>query len=66
VPPAFEPRDEIPDADITWNAGAGLYDLPAYVTKEGAPPSGDSGGAGGAGGGGAGGEGGGGHGGNLP
>ena len=54
VPPAFEPHDEIPDADITWNSGAGLYDLPAYLTKEGAPPSGDPGGGGGAGGGGAG------------
>ena len=65
---AFEPRDEIPDADITWNSGAGLYDLPAYLTKEGTPPSGDPGGGGGAGGGGAGGEGGGGdgHSGNLP
>ncbi len=69
VPPAFEPRDEISDADITWNSGAGLYDLPAYLTKEGTPPAGDPGGGGGAGGGGAGGEGGGsgdGHGGNLP
>ncbi|MCI0402193.1 MAG: hypothetical protein L0212_01555, partial [Acidobacteria bacterium] len=67
VPPAFEPRDEISDADITWNSGAGLYDLPAYLTKEGAPPPGDPGGGGGAGGGGAGGEeGGGGHGGLLP
>jgi len=63
VPPAFEPRDEIPDADITWNSGAGLYNLPAYLTKEGDPPSGDPGGGGGAGGGGAdsGGDGGGGH-----
>ena len=41
----YDPLDELPDAQITWDGMAGLYSLPAYLTKEAAPAS-DSGGAG--------------------
>ncbi|HXE75311.1 MAG TPA: hypothetical protein VNN18_06730 [Candidatus Xenobia bacterium] len=58
IPPAYEPADEIRDADISWDAAAGLYQFPAYLTKDQAASQ-DSGGAGGSSGGGAGGEGGG-------
>ncbi len=58
VPSAYEPADEIRDADITWDSGTGLYQFPAYLTKDQAASQ-DSGGAGGSSGGGAGGEGGG-------
>ncbi len=61
VPSAYEPADEIRDADITWDSVAGLYQFPAYLTKDQAASQ-DSGGAGGSSGGGAGGEGGGGFG----
>ncbi|MFQ5926717.1 MAG: hypothetical protein ACE5MH_04705 [Terriglobia bacterium] len=35
----------IPDGEITWDGGAGLYSLPAWLVK-GSAPSADSGGAG--------------------
>ena len=41
----YDPLEEIPDSAITWDAGTGLYVLPAYLIKEAAPGS-DSGGAG--------------------
>ena len=49
----YDPLDEVRDADVTWDAGTGLYDLPAHLVKEAAPSS-DSGGAGGSSGGGSG------------
>ena len=49
----YDPLDEVRDADVTWDAGTGLYDLPAHLVKEAAPSS-DSGGAGGSSGGGTG------------
>ncbi len=47
----YEPLDELPDAQITWDGTAGLYSLPAHLTKQTAP-SADIGGAGPSGGGG--------------
>ena len=41
----YDPMAEIRDADVTWDGTAGLYSLPAHLTKEAAPAA-DSGGAG--------------------
>jgi hypothetical protein len=41
----YDPMAEIRDADVTWDSIAGLYALPAHLTKESAPAA-DSGGAG--------------------
>lgn len=49
----YDPMNELPDAQVTWDAATGLYDLPAHLLKGGTPSS-DPGGAGPSGGGGAG------------